>query len=263
MILIDGDKVTVRENGCPEAEFAIGTPEAFRLLSRLWIRSGWDTKYVYSFTWLGRPMIQLPEDMIRLQEIICAVQPDLIIETGVAHGGSLCFYASICKCLGKGRVLGIDINLRPQNRQAIESHYLAPYISLLEGDSAAPHTIAKVCEKIPPGGRVMVLLDSCHAKDHVRAELEAYAPMVAPGSYIVAMDGVMEQLAGAPRSQPNWCWNNPRQAAREFAAVHPEFEIVEPPFLFNEGCIHQRVTYWPGAFLRRAQLPADKAAQPH
>jgi cephalosporin hydroxylase len=257
MIVIEDDKIIVHENGRNAAQFGIGTPEAFRLLSQLWIRSGWDTKYVYSFTWLGRPVIQLPEDMIRLQELIFAVQPDLIVETGVAHGGSLCFYASICKALGKGRVLGVEIELRPHSRSAIESHCLAPWISLIEGNSTDLRVVSEVRANIPHGGRVLVLLDSCHTRDHVRAELEAYSAMIAPGSYIVAMDGVMEQLAGAPRTQPDWRWNNPRQAAREFAAAHPEFAIVEPPFLFNEGQITERVTYWPGAFLRRRQVAPD------
>jgi cephalosporin hydroxylase len=251
MIVIEDDKVIVRERGTEPVEFGIGTPEAFRVLSQLWIRSGWDVKYVYSFTWQGRPMIQLPEDMIRLQEVICAVQPDLIVETGVAHGGSLCFYASVCKVIGKGRVVGVDIQIRPHNRRAIESHCVAPYISLVEGDSVDPEVVSKVRAQIPPCGRVLVLLDSCHTKEHVRAELEAYSPMVAPGSYIVAMDGIMEQLTGAPRSCSDWIWNNPRQAAREFAAAHSDFEIAEPAFLFNEGMVTERVTYWPGAFLRR------------
>ena len=258
MIVIEGDKVIIRENGAEAVEFGIGTPEAFRVLSQLWIRSGWDTKYVYSFTWLGRPMIQLPEDMVRLQEVICAVQPDLIVETGVAHGGSLCFYASICKSIGKGRVLGVDIEIRPDNRLSIESHCLAPYISLIEGDSISPQVVSRVSRQIPPGGQVLVLLDSCHTKDHVRAELEAYSPMVTPGSYIVAMDGVMAQLVGAPRTRPDWRWNNPRQAALEFSAAHPEFAIVEPAFLFNEGVVTERVTYWPGAFLHKAELTKDR-----
>jgi cephalosporin hydroxylase len=258
MIVIEDDKVIVRETGAEPVEFGIGTPEAFRVLSCLWIRSGWDVKYVYSFTWLGRPMIQLPEDMIRLQEVICAVEPDLIVETGVAHGGSLCFCASVCKAIGKGRVVGVDIEIRAHNRRAIESHCLAPYISLVEGDSVDPEVVSKVRAQIPPCGRVLVLLDSCHTKEHVRAELEAYSPMVALGSYIVAMDGVMEQLADAPRACSDWPWNNPQQAAREFAAAHSDFEIVEPAFLFNEGMVTERVTYWPGAFLRRTHPATER-----
>jgi cephalosporin hydroxylase len=262
MIVIDSGKVTVSGEGAPSAEYGIGTPAAFRILSELWLRSGWDTKYVYSFTWLGRPMIQLPEDMIRLQEVICAVQPDVIVETGVAHGGSLVFYASLCKLMGKGRVVGVDIEIREHNRRAIESHRLSSLITLIEGDSASPDTAAKVRAQIPPDGKVMVLLDSCHTKEHVLRELEAYAPMVTPGSYIVAMDGIMEQLADAPRSQPDWAVSNPRQAALEFSAANAGFEIVEPPFLFNEGLIRERVTYWPNAFIRRTRGEAEKWPRP-
>jgi len=251
MIVIDGNRLTVKEEGSGSMEYHIGTPEAFRIISQLWLRSGWDTKYVYSFTWLGRPIIQLPDDMIRLQEVIYRVQPDVIVETGVAHGGSLVFYAGLCKAIGKGRVIGVDIEIRPHNRTAIEAHRLFPSITLIESNSLSPETVAQVRGKIAPGEMVMVLLDSCHTKEHVRGELEAYGPMVSPGSYIVAMDGIMGQLTGAPRTQPDWTWNNPAEAAREFCTAHPEFEIVEPAFAFNEGVITERVTYWPGAFVQR------------
>src|SRR5665213_1784767 len=124
MIIIDGDTVAVSEEGAPSVEYGIGSPEAFRIISQAWLRSGWDAKYVYSFTWLGRPIIQLPEDLIRIQELIFTLQPDLIVETGVAHGGSLIFYASLCQAMGKGRVVGVDREIRPQNRKAIETHVL-------------------------------------------------------------------------------------------------------------------------------------------
>ncbi len=251
MIVIDGDRLTLKEDGAAPREFHIGAPEAFHILSGLWLRSGWDAKYVYSFTWLGRPIIQLPDDMFRLQEIIYRVQPDVILETGVAHGGSLVFYASLCKAMGKGRVIGVDIEIRPHNRKAIEAHHLFPFITLIEGNSVAPGTVARVRAQIATSETVLVLLDSCHTKDHVRRELEAYAPLATPGAFIVAMDGIMGQLAGAPRTQPDWTWNNPAEAAREFCAAHREFEIVEPPFSFNEGTITERVTYWPGAFIQR------------
>src|SRR5262249_12697636 len=108
-----------RDNGTPRSEqHALGTPEAFAIVSEAWLRCGWDTKYVYSFTWMGRPVIQLPEDLMRIQEVICRVRPDVIIETGVAHGGSLVFYATLCKALDRGRVIGIDVDVRPHNRRA-------------------------------------------------------------------------------------------------------------------------------------------------
>jgi cephalosporin hydroxylase len=249
---LKNSSVTVYDEG-RAAEYSIGTPEAFRIISEAWLRSGWDAKYVYSFTWLGRPIIQLPEDLIRIQEIIFSVKPDVIIETGVAHGGSLVFYASLCKAIGKGRVIGIDIEIRPQNRAAIEAHLLAPGITLIEGDSTHPVVIEEVRQHVRPGEQALVLLDSSHVKEHVLAELDAYAPFVNIGSYIVVMDGIMERLVGAPRTTPDWAWNNPRKAALEFVAARPDFRIEEPPFLFNEGNVTERVTYWPNGFLKRVR----------
>lgn len=236
---------------CNGREIDFSNPEAFELISRAWLRAGWDTKYVYGFSWLGRPVIQLPEDMIRIQEVISDIKPDVIVETGVAHGGSLIFYASLCTALGKGRVIGIDIEIRPHNRAAIEQHRLSPLISLVEGSSIDAGIIQSVKDQIGSAETVLVLLDSNHLKDHVLAELEAYSPLVSPGSYIVACDGVMQQVAGAPRTSEDWSWNNPISAIDEFIAAHPEFECVEPIWPFNEGVVTERVTYWPRAFLRR------------
>lgn len=251
MIIIDGNKLIVSNNHDDREEFDIGSPEAFRVLSELWLRSGWDNKYVYSFTWLGRPIIQLPEDMIRLQEVIYSVQPDVIVETGVAHGGSLVFYAGLCKAMDRGRVIGIDVEIRPHNRAAIEAHPLSSLITLIEGDSIQPATVEQVKSQIKPGETTIVFLDSCHNKQHVLEELRAYSTLVTAGSYIVAMDGIMEKLTGAPRSSPDWSWNNPRQAALEFVAESPDFVIEEPQFAFNEGAVTERVTYWPSAFIKR------------
>jgi cephalosporin hydroxylase len=227
------------------------SPEAFRLVSDAWLRVGWDQKYIYSFTWLGRPVIQIPEDLVRVQEVIATVQPDVIVETGVAHGGSLVFYASICRALGRGRVVGVDVEIRPHNRQAIEEHPLAGLITLIEGDSVAPVTVERVAAEVGPGDTVMVLLDARHTKAHVLAELRSYGPLVSPGSYIVAADGIMEKLAGAPHSEPDWDRNNPLAAVDEFLAENDRFVAEEPAFAFNEGLVTERVTHWPRAFLRR------------
>lgn len=252
MIRIDLEQgtVSVEEHGRTR-EYKLDTPEAFKIVSDVWLRTGWDNKYVYSFTWLGRPIIQLPEDMIRLQEVIHALQPDVIVETGVAHGGALVFYASLCKAMDRGRVIGVDVEIRPHNREAIESHPLAPLITLVEGSSIDPQVVNDVRSQIKPGEKVIVMLDASHQKQHVLAELAAYSPMINSGSYIIAMDGIMEQLAGAPRSQEDWTWNNPRQAALEFVANNPDFAIEEPRFAFNEGNVTERVTYWPSAFIKR------------
>jgi cephalosporin hydroxylase len=244
-------QVEVGRDGAEPLRYPLASAEGFREVSRAWLRAGWEAKYVYSFTWLGRPIIQLPEDVLRIQEVIFAVRPDVIVETGVAHGGSLVFYASLLQVLGGGRVIGIDVEIRPHNRRAIESHFLAPRIHLVEGDSVAPDVVGRVRGMVGQGERVLVLLDSCHSKAHVTAELEAYAPLVSVGSYVVATDGIMEDVVGLSRTHADWGWNNPRQAALDFARRHPEFSLEEPAFPFNEGLVRHRVTYWPSAFLRR------------
>lgn len=244
------ETVTAGE-GDDARSYRFDSPEAFRLVSDAWLRLGWDQKYVYSFTWLGRPVIQLPEDLLRVQEVIGAVRPDVIVETGVAHGGSLVFHATLCRALAHGRVVGVDIEIRPHNRQAIEEHPLADLITLVEGDSTAPETVARVAEQLHEGETVLVVLDSGHSKDHVLAELRAYAELVTPGSYVVVADAIMEQVAGAPRTQPDWTWNHPGTALAEFLAEDRRFVAEEPPFAFNEGMVSERVTYWPGGFVRR------------
>jgi len=251
MITIENDTVIVQEPGQPPKRMPIGSREAFEVLSRLWVRSGWEAKHIYSFTWLGRPIIQLPEDLLRVQEILYDIKPDVIVETGIAHGGSLIFYASLCKLFGKGRVIGVDIDIRAHNRRAIEAHELFPYITLIQGSSIDRTIVDQVEGLIQPGESVFVMLDSHHSKEHVRAELDAYSPLVSVGSYIVAADGIMADLAGAERSEPDWTWNNPSEAAREFAAANPNFELREPAFRFNEGLVQQAVTHWPDAYLRR------------
>ncbi|HET8782336.1 MAG TPA: CmcI family methyltransferase [Pyrinomonadaceae bacterium] len=254
MIKVDIEQGTVSvERSGETSTYRLDTPEAFNIISEIWLRAGWDNKYVYSFTWLGRPIIQLPEDMFRLQEVIHSLRPDVIVETGVAHGGSLVFYASLCKAMDCGRVIGVDIEIRAHNRAAIESHFLSSLITLIEGSSTDPRVVEEVQSHIRPDEKVLVLLDSCHTKEHVIAELSAYSQLVSPGSYIVAMDGIMQQVVGGPRTQPDWTWNNPLQAALEFVKGNPDFIIEEPPFLFNEGNIRERVTYWPNAFIKRVR----------
>lgn len=257
MLRIDLEEGWVEEEGADGvARHGLASNEGFALVSKAWLRAGWDAKYVYGFSWMGRPIIQLPEDMVRAQEAIYQVKPDVLIETGVAHGGSLVFYASLFKAMGKGRVIGIDIEIRPHNRAAIEAHEMFDRITLVEGSSIAPEIVEHVDSLLRPGETVMVLLDSNHSKAHVLAELEAYGPMVSPGSYIVATDGIMGEIVGAPRTQPDWQWNNPREAAHEFLAVHPEFCHSPAPVPFNEGAVTQPVTYWPDGWLLR--LPTSR-----
>ena len=255
MLTIDeatGRVIHARPDGTASV-WPMDSPEAFSAVSRAWLRCGWDVKYVYGFTWMGRPIIQLPEDLIRIQELIWRLAPDVVVETGVAHGGSLVFYAGLLAALGKGRVIGVDIDIRPHNRAAIEAHPMAGRIELIEGSSTAPATIEAVRAAITPGETVLVILDSNHCRDHVAAELDAYGTMVTPGSYIVACDGIMAQVVGAPRTGPDWDWNNPLTAVEDFLARNTLFRLQEPAFAFNEGAVRERVTYWPKCFLRRIE----------
>ena len=220
------------------------TPEAFQAISQLWIKTGWAAKYSYNFSWMGRPVIQLPEDLVMVQELIYKVQPEVIIETGFAHGGSSVFYASLLELLGQGRVISIDIAIRPHNRKAIEAHRLKKRITLIERNSVAPETVEEVRNLLSPNEKVMVILDSNHTKEHVRRELELYAPLVTSGSYVVAADGIMEDLIDVPGGKAEWAQDNPKVAVHEFLAVHPEFELDPEPSRLG-------VTYWPDAHLHR------------
>jgi cephalosporin hydroxylase len=225
----------------------------FEELSKVWLKVGWNQKYVYTFTWLGRPIIQLPDDMVRIQEVLHHVQPDVIVECGVAHGGSLIYYASLCELAGRGRVVGIDIEIRPHNRAAIETHALSHLITLIEGSSTAPETVAAAAAEIRDGETVLVILDSNHTRAHVRSELEAYAPLVSVDSYLVVMDGIMRLVADTPRGNPDWQGDNPIAAVDDFAADNPEFVIEQPPWPFNESELRANVTYSPRGFLRRVR----------
>jgi cephalosporin hydroxylase len=249
-ITIDHDAATVTVGG---KTYGFDTPEAFRAVGDAWLRVGWDQKYVYSFTWLGRPVIQLPDDLLRWQELVSAVRPDVIVETGIAHGGSLVFSATLCRALGRGRVIGVDVDIRAHNRAAIEAHPLFDLITLVEGDSAAPETVARVRSLVREGETALVLLDSGHTRDHVLAELRAYADLVPVGSYVVVADAIMERLNGAPRTGADWEWNHPGRAVDAFLAEDSRFVREDPPFPFNEGVVTQRVTYWPGGHLRRVR----------
>jgi cephalosporin hydroxylase len=250
---IDTDKQTVSVTDAEgrQTETSLYSNDAFELLSGVWAKVAWNQKYTYGFSWMGRPIIQLPEDMIRIQETIYRTKPDVVIETGVAHGGSLVFYASLFRAMGKGRVVGIDIEIRPHNRRAIEAHEMSSLITLVEGSSTAPEILTRVKDLVTPGERVMVILDSNHTKGHVAKELELYAPLVTEGCYIVATDGMMKDLHDVPRGQTDWSWDNPSAAAREFAQANTLFVLETTPFVFDETLSRLQITHWPDAYLRR------------
>lgn len=235
--------ITIQTAAGPQ-EIDIYTAEGFAVVADLFTRSGWQRKLSYEVTWLGIPIIQLPEDILMVQELVWKLRPDVIIESGVAHGGALVLYASILELLGRGRVIGVDIEIRKYNRLAIESHPMARRITLVEGSSTDPATVADIRDLVQVGERTMVMLDSNHSRAHVARELELYGPMVTPGSYLVVFDEVMPMVADAPNGQPSWTDDNPLEAVTGFLAVHPEFEV-------DRSYERLATTYCRSGFLRR------------
>jgi cephalosporin hydroxylase len=184
------------------------------------------SQYSYNFSWMGRPVIQYPQDIVAMQEIIWDIKPDLIIETGVAHGGSLILYASLLELIGKGEVLGIDIDIRTHNREAIESHKMSKRIKLIQGSSISDEVIEKVKKEIKGKNTVMVLLDSNHTHDHVLAEMKLYSSFVTKGSYLVVFDTVVEDLPNENVVDRPWGkGNNPKTAVWEFLKRNDSFQI--------------------------------------
>jgi cephalosporin hydroxylase len=238
-------------DGDSRSTYDLYTKEAFEALSLQWVRVGWSLRYYHNFSWFGSPVLQLPEDLVRLQEVIFRVRPDVIVETGVFRGGSMMFHASLCEALGKGRVVGIDISIPAETRAAIEASHLAPRIQLIEGDSTSAGVVAAVRKAIAPGDKVLVILDSCHTKEHVRRELECYAPFVTPGSYIVAADGIMRDLADVPGGETQWVVDHPAAAAAEFAVAYAAFEQAQPAWAAHDGPLSANVTYCPAGWLKR------------
>lgn len=185
-------------------------------------------QYSYNFSWMGRPIIQYPQDMIAMQEIIWELQPDLIIETGIAHGGSLIYYASLLELIGKGQVLGIDIDIRDHNRKEIEAHPMMKRIKMIQGSSIDAATVELVAAEAAGKEKVLVVLDSNHTHEHVLAELQYYAPMVSLNSYIVVFDTIVERLPNnyIPGVQRPWAiGNNPMSAVDAFLKENDQFEI--------------------------------------
>ncbi len=221
---------------------AFGHDQELKELSRNWLQASMSRQYVYNFGWMGRPIIQYPQDMVAMQELIWQVRPDLIIETGIAHGGSLVLSASLlalldmCDAIEAGSsfdpatsgrlVLGIDIDIRAHNRAAIEGHPMGSRIRMLQGSSVAPEIIEEARSIAGSFQKVLVCLDSMHTHDHVLAELEGYAPLVTPESYCVVFDTFVEDMP--PRFFADRPWdvgNNPKTAVWEFLKTHDEFSI--------------------------------------
>jgi cephalosporin hydroxylase len=233
---------------------ALGADTTFREQSRQWLEGSMRRQYAYNFEWMGRPIIQNPVDIVAMQEIIWRVRPDLIIETGIAHGGSLVFSASMLELNAASggpadaMVLGIDVDIRHHNRQAIEAHPMARRIEMIEGSSTEPEVLRRVEARTAGKKSVLVCLDSNHTHEHVLSELEGYAPFVTVNSYCVVFDTFVEDVA--PDVFANRPWgpaNNPKTAVWKFLETHPEFAI--------DSAIHNKlmITVAPDGFLRRVR----------
>lgn len=220
------------------------TPAGRDLVAGLWLQLSAQYRLMYDLTWMGIPVIQLPGDIVMMQELIWRIRPDVIVECGLAHGGSAILYASILELTGKGIVLGVDVEVRQYNRLAIESHPLAHRIRIIEGSSIDPSTVARVHAACAGARTVLAVLDSNHSAPHVRAELEAYHSLVTPGSYAVVMDGAQALVAGIPAARPEWKQSHPLTAIAEFLEAHPEF-AEDPRYT------RTLVTSNPRGFLRR------------
>lgn len=221
---------------------SLGADGDFQDLSQEWLKQSMSRQYVYNFEWMGRPIIQYPQDIVAMQELVWEVKPDLIIETGIAHGGSLILSASLLALLelaeaaetGKTldpskpsrKVIGVDIDIRSHNREAIENHPFGNRIEMIQGSSVASETIAAVKAAAAGYSRVMVCLDSMHTHDHVVGELEGYASLVTEGSYCIVFDTFVEDMPhGFFNDRPWDPGNNPKTAVFEYLISHPEFEI--------------------------------------
>lgn len=196
-------------------------------LSRIWLREITRHKYAYNFRWMGRPIIQFPQDMIAMQELIWEIKPELIIETGVAHGGSVLYYASLLELIGgEGYVLGVDVDIRSHNRVEIENHPMSKRLHLIQGSSIDHEVVQQVADHVRGKKRVLVILDSNHSHEHVLAELHAYSPFVTKDSYLVVFDTLLEDMPDDLLGDR--CWgrgNNPKTAVYEFLQGNERFEI--------------------------------------
>lgn len=255
--------MTPFEKDVQERIAAVAGDEDLQSSAMEFLRRSISTKYSYNFFWLGRPIIQYPQDMAAMQEIIWQVQPDLIVETGIAHGGSLVFNASMLALLdacdaergatttsaqSRRKVLGIDIDIRPHNREAIEAHPLASRIEMIQGSSIDPSVVDRVKQIARGFKRVLVCLDSNHTHEHVLAELKAYAPLTSVGSYCVVFDTVVEDLPAELAFDRPWGpGDNPKTAVWEYLKTHTEFEI-------DKNIQHKLlITVAPDGFLKRVR----------
>ncbi|MHA2282083.1 MAG: cephalosporin hydroxylase family protein [Promethearchaeota archaeon] len=228
-----------------DKEADIYTDEGLKLIADLWLKVSCHNKIMYEPTWLGIPIIQYPNDIVMMQELIWKVRPDVIVETGVAHGGSAILYASILELIGKGCVIGVDVEIRQYNRVAILSHPLSKRITLIEGNSVDLNIVKSIHKMIKGNSTILVVLDSDHSRGHVLKEMELYSQMVTPDSYMVVMDGAQGLVWDIPRGKDEWREDNPLQAIHDFLKVNHGWKIDEH---YNRLYVSSN----PSGFLRRS-----------
>ncbi|MBN2452667.1 MAG: class I SAM-dependent methyltransferase [Candidatus Omnitrophica bacterium] len=231
-------------DGDESKEVDIYSEEGLSLVARLWERVSFHNRLVYEPTWLGIPIIQLSSDIVMMQELLWKVRPDVVIETGVAHGGSLMLSASILELLGNGKVIGVDIDIRKPNEAAIRKHPLSKRIELIQGSSTSEDTVRVVQNGVKKSDKVLVILDSNHSYGHVLKELEIYSRFVSRGSYMVVMDGIQEMLTSNPTGKKEWKDDNPMRAIRDFLRGRSGWEVDRT---YNR----LKTTYCPDGFLKK------------
>lgn len=238
------DSSIILKNKDKQSEVSLYSQEGFEMLSNLWIKVAAEYKLMYELTWMGRPIIQFGSDMVMLQQLIWEYQPDIFVETGIAHGGSLIYTASILELIGNGKVIGIDVEIRQHNRIAIEAHPMYKRISMIEGSSIDSSTIAALEKQLEPGKKVMVMLDSNHSTDHVLREMELYSKYIPVGSYLIVQDGAQKWVADMPRGKAEWIDDNPLTAIELFLKNNSDFVV-------DESYTRLGITSSPGGYLKR------------
>jgi len=233
-----------------DTTYPLFSPEAFRILSHQWRILGWNLGHWKTFSWMGRQILQLPDDVLRLAELMWTLRPDVIVETGVHDGGSTLLFAGLCRLRGTGRVISVDREFRPGVREAIREN-AADRVAFIQGDSGSPEVADEVRQMLRPSDRVCVFLDSDHTAEHVAAELRYLSPLVGAGCYVIVADSICGDLAECPEGETEWAWNNPGKAVDEFLDSRPEFVRERPPSMFTAAADFTELSYFPGTWLRR------------
>ena len=236
---------TKSDDGSEHREVDLYSAEGLALAAELWLKASCHHRIMYEPTWMGIPIIQYPTDMVMMQELLWKVRPDFVIEAGVAHGGSCVLHASILELIGKGQVIGIDVEIRKYNETAIKNHSMSKRIQLIEGSSVDPVTITAVKKFVTPGSRCVVVLDSNHSYEHVKKEIALYKDFVGADGYLIVMDGAQEWAASLPNGKPDWASDNPLRAIREF------IEAENGSWVIDNHYNRMHITSSPMGFLKR------------